>query len=80
MKKNERDLYKSYKVLKELVSTGHSDISKETAFVIGFDANCFTGIIKMDPILKTTEYRLYDYSYTISGDRIKIKKLSDGRI
>ena len=80
IQKNELGLYRSYKVLKEIVSRGHNDISKETAKVLGFDVNCFTGIIKIDSVNKTTEYKLFDFSYTIYGDRIKIKKLNDGRI
>jgi ribosomal protein L33 len=80
IQKNELGLYRSYKVLKEIVSRGYSDISKETAKVLGFDVNCFTGIIKIDPALKTTEYKLFDFSYTIYGDRIKIKKLNNGCI
>lgn len=72
---NEQGLYKNHKILKDLVGKGLSDISKETAEVLEFDFNCFTGIIKIDQVLKTTEYKLFDFSYTINGDRIKIKKI-----
>ena len=72
---NEPGLYKNYQILKDLVGKGLSDISKETAEVLEFDFNCFTGIIKIDQVLKTTEYKLFDFSYTIYGDRIKIKKI-----
>lgn len=75
MQKNEPGLYKNLKVLKDLVGKGLSDISKETAKVLEFDFNCFTGIIKIDQELKTIEYKLFDFSYTIYGDRIKIKKI-----
>ena len=73
-------LFESHKILKELVRRGHNDISKETAIVLGFDVNCFTGIIKIDQVNKTTEYKLFEFSYSIDGDRIKIKKINDGRI
>jgi hypothetical protein len=73
-------LYKNHKILKELVRSGHNDISKETAIVLGLDVNCYTGIIKIDQVNKTTEYKLFEFTYTIDDDRIKIKKINDGRI
>jgi hypothetical protein len=76
----EPGLYRSHKILKDLVCRGISDISKETALVIGLDVNCYTGIIKIDSVNKTTEFKLFEFSFTIDGDRIKIKKLKDGRI
>ena len=75
MQKNEPGLYKNLKIVKDLVQRGISDISRETSTVLGFDFNFFTGIVKINSELKTTEYKLFDYSYTISGDRIKIKKI-----
>jgi hypothetical protein len=77
---SEPGLYESHKILKDLVRRGHNDISKETATVLGLDVNCYTGIIKIDRMNKTTEYKLFDFSFTIDGDRIKIKKINDGRI
>ena len=76
----EPGLYRSHKILKDLVSRGISDISKETALVIGFDVNCYTGIIKIDSVNKTTEFKLFEFSYTVDNDRIRIKKLKDGCI
>jgi hypothetical protein len=71
----EPGLYKSHKILKDLVSRVICDKSKETALVLGLDFNCYTGIIDVDPVKKTTEFKLFEFSYTIVGDRIKIKKL-----
>jgi hypothetical protein len=68
-------LYRSYKILKELVCRGISEISKETAYVQGFDFNCYTGIINIDQVNKTTKFKLFDYSYAIDGERLKIKKI-----
>jgi hypothetical protein len=76
----ESGLYRSHKILKNLVSRGISDISKETASVLSLDVNCYTGIINVDRVNKTTEFKLFEFSFTIDGDRIKIKKLNDGRI
>ena len=78
--KIEPGLFRSHKILQELVGRGVNDISKEAALVLGLDVNCHTGIIKIDPVNKTTEFKLFEFSYTIYGDRIKIKKLNDGRI
>lgn len=80
MQKIEQGLYKSYNILKELFGRGYKDISKETAKVLGFDFNCYTSILGIDSLNKTTEFKLFEFSYTIDGDRIKIKKLKDGRI
>jgi hypothetical protein len=78
--KTESALYKSHKILRELDGKEANDISKESASVLGLDVNCFTGIINVDPINKTTEFKLFEFSFTIDGDRIKIKKLNDGCI
>jgi len=72
---SEPGLYKNRKILKDLIDKGISEISKKTASCLGFDFNCFTGIIKTDPLLKTTEYKLFEYSFTVFGDLIKIKKI-----
>jgi hypothetical protein len=80
MQNNEPGLFRNHKILKDLVGRGLGDISKETAFVLGLDVNCYTGIINIDRVNKTTEFKLFEFSYTIDGDRIKIKKLNNGRI
>lgn len=80
MHNNEPGLCRSHKILKELIGRGVNNISKETALVLGLYVNCYTGIIKIDSVNKTTEFKLFEFSYTIDGDRIKIKKLNDERI
>jgi len=75
MLNSELGLFKNRKILQDIVDKEIFDISKETATVLKFDFNCFTGIIITDTQLRTTEYKLFEYSYTICGDRIKIKKI-----
>jgi hypothetical protein len=74
---SEPGLYKNYKVVKNLVHMRILDISIETATDLGLDFNCHMGVINFDQEKETTEFRLFEYSLTISGNRIKIKKLTD---
>ncbi len=76
-KESEPGLYKNYEIVKNLVHMGILDISIETATELGLDFNCHMGVINFDREKETTEFRMFEYSLTISGNRIKIKKLTD---
>ena len=80
-KLEERDpgLYKSYKVVKNLDRMGINDISIESATDLCLDFNCHHGEMNFDHENGTTEIRLFEYSYTLYGNRLKIKKLTNER-
>jgi hypothetical protein len=79
MKLQEREpvLYNNYKVIKNLFHMGILDFTIETATDIGLDFNYHMGVIYFDHEKEITEFRLFEYSFTIHSNRIKIKKLSD---
>lgn len=77
MKKNEPGLYENYRVVKKIFQMGIFDITIETAKELGLDFDYHMGVINSDKENKTTKFRLFEYSYTISGNRIMIKKLAD---
>jgi len=70
-------LYKNRKVVKDLVRMGILDVTFETAKELGMDFNAHMGVINFDQEKKTTKFRLFNYSFTICDNRIKIKKLTD---
>jgi hypothetical protein len=72
---DEHRLRKNLKIIKDQFNMGHDNISKETALALGFDFECFTGIIGFNEKNKTPEYKIFDYSYAIDGERIMIKKI-----
>jgi DUF4097 and DUF4098 domain-containing protein YvlB len=76
-KESEPGLYKNFEIVKNLVRMGVFDISIETATELGLDFNCHMGVISFDKEKENTEFRVFEYSLTISGNRIKIKKLTD---
>ncbi len=76
-KEQEPGLYKSYNVIKNLIRMGLYDISIETANDLGMDFNHNQGLINIDKVKNTTEYRVFEFSYTIYNNRIKIKKITD---
>jgi hypothetical protein len=72
--KIERDLYTNYRIIKDMLRKDISEISKDTAIVLGFNLSCHTGILDIDNLNGTAEFELFDYSYIITGERIKFKK------
>jgi len=77
-KEKEPGLYKSYNIVKNIILMGLNDISIETAKDLGFNFDN-QGLTNIDKEKNTTEYRLFEFSYTIYNDRIKIKKITDER-
>lgn len=72
--KIERDLYTNYRIIKDMLQKDISEISKDTAIVLGFNLSCHTGILGIDKLKGIAEFKLFDFSYIIIGDRIKFKK------
>jgi hypothetical protein len=77
LKEKELGLYKNYELIKMLYRNGNRNIKIETATELGMDFDWHMGIIKVDKENETTEFRLFEYSYTIYNDMLKIKKLTD---
>ena len=78
-KEREPGLFKSYNVIKNLFRMDIYDISIEAAKELGMDFEQNQGLICTDRIKNTTEYRVFEFSYTIYSNRIKIKKITDER-
>lgn len=78
-KEQEPGLYKSYNVIKNLIRMGKYDISIESAKDLGMDFDHNQGLINIDKVKNTTEFRVFEFSYTIYNNRIKIKKITDER-
>jgi len=77
LKVQEPALYNNYKLVKNLVRMGTSDISVDTAIDLGMDFNFHMGEMGINKENKTTTFRLFEYSLTFYNDRIQIKKIAD---
>jgi hypothetical protein len=77
LQEREPGLYNNYKVVKLLVRLEILDVTIETVTELGLDFNCHMGVIDVDRENEKTEFRLFEYSLIINGNRIKIKKLTD---
>lgn len=69
----DRGLKKNYNIIKDLVERGFVDVSKETMIILGFDMNYYTGIGEYNSEKRTTEYKIFEFSYIIHNERCKLK-------
>lgn len=76
----DRRFKKNHNIIKDLVEREFFDVSKETLIAMGFDPKYYTGIGEYDPVNKTTEYKIFEYSFVIYGERCKLKNANNGRI
>jgi len=79
LKELEPGLHKSYNVVKSIARMKVFDVSIQTAIELGMDFDSNQGLINVDNLKNTTEYRLFEFTYTIYDDRIRIKKINDER-
>lgn len=76
----DRRLKKNHNIIKDLVERGFVDVSKETLIILGFDPNYYTGIGEYNSEKRTTEYKIFEYSFIIQNERCRLKKSNNGRI